>query len=490
MLNGDLFRFTVDNAAEIVMIFNSIGRIVYANYSAENQLEYDFELTKYCMADVFPGEFQSGEMLADSAAIQDNQEKTRMLYRKNRTCFPAKVKILACGAGEEELFVCMADNISTESFLEKKASQADQEAEEAQKVKTEFVANVTHELRTPVNGILGNARELISMETANDKLKLLHLVERGCRDMNAIINNILDFSKLEAGKFILENREFQFRSMMEYIRSNHYHRITEKGLEFSMTVSPDIPERIIGDELRIGQVLNNLISNAYKFTSVGEIHVEAVKTAQSGNKIELFFMVIDSGIGIEKANMDKLFKSFSQVDASISRKYGGTGLGLNICKQLVELMNGNIYVQSEAGKGTIFSFDIWVELPPEDCRSKEEAREAAYSGNVLEQTLMNKLMSLSEQTATDKIFTYGEPENREEIQKKLVKLALSIEMDNWEKSEGFAEAIKQLVEDAPREIKSGALRLKMAVQKGDYEKAMAAVDTLKALMEGSNDAGE
>lgn len=489
-MEESLFRFSIENAIEIIIVFNITGRIIYANPSAEKQLEYDSELTKYRMADIFPGELESGELLDGESALGEKQEKTRMLYRGNRTCFPAKVNIFSYVGEEETLYVCMACNISTESFLERKANQADQEVEEAQKVKTEFVANVTHELRTPVNGILGNTRELISLETEEEKLKLLHLVERGCRDMNAIINNILDFSKLEAGKFALENREFHFRNMMDYIQSNHYHRITEKGLEFSMTIASDIPEYVVGDELRIGQILNNLISNAYKFTSVGEIHIEAVKTAQSGNKVELFFMVIDSGIGIEKANLDKLFKSFSQVDASISRKYGGTGLGLNICKQLVELMNGNIYVQSEAGKGSIFSFDIWVELSAGEGKQKEEERVAAFKEKALEQTLLNKLMSLSEHTATDKIWKYGEPENKEEISKKLVKLALSIEMDNWEKSEGFAETIKQLVEDAPREVKSMALRLKMSVQKGDYEKAMTAIDTLKALMEESDDRGQ
>ena len=467
-LEKDLLRFSIDNVTEIVLVFNCTGSIVYANHSAKKQLEYDSDLTNYQMADVFPTEFRSGEMLAGADIIQkEGMEKNRMLYRGNRTCFPARVRLYSYTEETETLYVCMADNISTESFLEKKATQANQEAENAQKVKTEFVANVTHELRTPVNGILGNVRELISLETENNKLNLLHLVERGCRDMNAIINNILDFSKLEAGKFVLENRKFQFRSLMDYIRSNHQHRITEKGLEFSMMIAADIPEYIIGDELRIGQVLNNLISNAYKCTSVGEIHVEAVKTAQSGNKAELFFMVMDSGIGIEKANMDKLFKSFSQVDASISRKYGGTGLGLNICKQLVELMNGNIYVQSEAGKGTIFSFNIWAELPEEDCDANEKISELPYDANNREQALMNKLMSVSEQAAVDKIFKYGEPENRAEIKKKLEKLVLSLEMDNWEKSEGFAETIKQLVEGAPREVKSGALRLKMTVQKGD-----------------------
>ena len=487
-MNKDILRFSIDNVTEIVLVFNCMGAIIYANRSAREQLEYDSDLTNYRMADIFPTEFQSGEML-----IKDGQEQpgeTKMLYRGNRTCFPAKVRIYSYTSDAEALYVCMADNISAESFLEKQASHANQEAENAQKVKTEFVANVTHELRTPVNGILGNVRELLSIETEPDKLNLLHLVERGCRDMNAIINNILDFSKLEAGKFGLENRKFHFRSMMDYIRSNHHHRITEKGLEFSMMIAPDIPEYLIGDELRISQILNNLISNACKFTSVGEIHVEAVKTAQSGNKVELFFVVMDSGIGIEKANMDKLFKSFSQVDASISRKYGGTGLGLNICKQLVELMNGNIHVQSERGKGTIFSFNIWAELPEEDCNGNEKINELSPSSNESEKALLDKLMSLSEHVAVDKIFKYGEPENRTEINRKLEKLVLSLEMDNWEKSESFAETIKQLVEDAPREVKSGALRLKMAVQKGDYDKAMAAVEMLKALVEDTHDTGE
>ena len=213
---------------------------------------------------------------------------------------------------------------------------------------------------------MGNAQALINKEEDEEKLRLLHLVERGCRDMHSIINNILDFSKLEAGKFVLEPRRFQFRNMIDYVKSNHINRIIEKGLEFSITVPNSIPEYIVGDELRIVQILNNLISNAYKFTAVGEIHVEVVKTAQTGNRIQLFFMVIDTGIGIDKAAQDKLFQSFYQVDASISRRYGGTGLGLNICKQLIELMGGNIHVESTVGKGTIFTFDIWAEIAEED----------------------------------------------------------------------------------------------------------------------------
>ena len=394
-------------------------------------------------------------------------------YRKNRTCFPVRTRMLRW-EGNPGTYICMAYDISKVKFLEKKAVNAGTEAEAAEKVKSEFVANVTHELRTPVNGILGNARELMSIETEEKKLRLLRLVERGCNDMHAIINNILDFSKLEAGKFILEPRKFNLRNMMDYVKSNHINKITEKGLEFFVTISPEVPEYIIGDELRIVQILNNLISNACKFTMVGKIVVEVVKTAQIDNRIELFFLVIDTGIGIDKADVDKLFKSFSQVDASISRKFGGTGLGLNICKQLVELMDGNIRVESEPGRGSMFCFHIWVEVPQEEMEHQKEVTENNAPQNILQ--------SLSDIEKNQDIWEYGKAENREEIRKKMSKLILSVEMENWEKAEMFAETIKQLTKDAPGEVKSAALRLKMAVQKGDYEKVTTAFETLQGII--------
>ena len=314
------------------------------------------------------------------------------------------------------------------------------------------------------------------------------MVERGCRDMNSIINNVLDFSKLEAGKFTLEEREFDFRNMIEYIKGNHQSRITEKGLDFSITVAPDIPEKVIGDELRIVQILNNLISNAYKFTTVGGIHVEVVKTAVVKNRMELFFMVIDSGIGIAKADQDKLFKSFSQVDASISRKYGGTGLGLNICKQLVELMDGNIHVESTVGKGSNFSFHIWLDFSEDQNeqggQTDEDGGQAGifvteYSARPQSAELLDKLQNLTIHGTAEGVWEFGTEENTAELKKKMSKLILCVEMENWEKAEMFAEAVKELVEGAPREVKSAALRMKMAVQKGDYDKANSAYELLR-----------
>ena len=482
MEQRDWSLFSVENALEIIFAFNERGMITYANLEAEKQLEYEGALCGYSVTDIFPGIFQVIEGIVRVEAESLNVVWEQMAYRKNRTCFPVRGKLLEMQDGNGYIF--MLCNVTDLQQLERKVSQAGEEAQAAMKVKSEFVANVTHELRTPVNGILGNVLELLSEETDKKKLNLLQLVERGCRDMNALINNILDFSKLEAGKFVLEPREFHFRNMIDYVKGNHSNRIVEKGLEFTVSVSPEIPESIIGDELRIVQILNNLISNAYKFTSVGSIHLEVVKTAQSGKRVELFFMVIDTGIGIAAADQDKLFKSFSQVDASISRKFGGTGLGLNITKQLVELMGGRIHVQSEAGKGSTFSFDIWVELPEACCEESTmgEASEVVGEGDSVAQELLRKLQKLSENQVNDGLWEYGTPENLDELEKKMSKLILSVEMENWEKAEMFAEAVKQLVETAPREIKSAALRLKMAVQKGNYEKTLEAYDKMRELL--------
>ena len=471
MRRDAVLDFSMEHAMEMVFLFDDSGRITYANETARLQLEYGEAADSFTVEDVFPTEFRDEE--AGVAGYPYGAEiRELMAYRGNRTCFPVKAKLIRW---EEEpgTYICLAFDASRENLLEKRMEKAGQEAEAALRVKSEFVANVTHELRTPVNGILGNTRELLGMETSEEKRRLLELVERGCSDMHAIINNILDFSKLEAGKFSLELREFNLRNMLDYVKANHSNKIIEKGLEFFVTISPEVPEMIIGDELRIVQILNNLLSNACKFTSVGKIIVEVVKTAQIDNRIELFFMVIDTGIGIEKPDQDKLFKSFSQVDASITRKYGGTGLGLNICKQLVELMDGNIRVESERGKGSMFSFHIWVEVPNDTWKSQPQPESAPVSYMV---------HSLSEMEENRNIWQYGEAENLEEIRKKLSKLILSVEMENWEKAEMFAETVKQLTKGASGEVKSAALRLKMAVQKGDYEKVVSQHETLLNLI--------
>lgn len=344
------------------------------------------------------------------------------------------------------------------------------ETESTLNAMTELVANVTHELRTPVNGIMSNTLELLEEETDIKCLQKLRMIERECKEIQVLIDNILDFAKLDAGKFTIEKREFRFRDMMEYVKANHIHRITEKDLDFEMVVSQEIPEYVIGDELRIGEILNNLLSNACKFTSVGSIFVEVAKRAQAGNRMELSFVVQDTGIGIEKEAQNRLFERFSQGAAVCAGRYGGTGLGLSISKQLIELMDGNISVQSETGKGTVFSFQIWVDVAQNECKSIQSCTEMTIP---LAEVMPVKVLF------KEQLFEFGSEENRREINKKITSLISSMDKENWETAEMLMESVKQLTESAPKEIKKVVLCLKMAVQKEDYSKALAMLDTLE-----------
>lgn len=463
--NGFAFPI-IESALEMILIFDGKGMVSYANGMAEKKLEYEGGLCGTHIGAVFPNEFHDAEGGVGEGIPFGEDTADLFAYRKNQTCFPVKAKFMK-SKEMPDMYICMAKDMLEQDFLNKEIVLVRQEAQEALKVKSEFVANVTHELRTPVNGVLGNVKELLGEELDAGTVKSLRVIERCCGDMNKIINNILDFSKLEAGKFTLEPREFHFRNMLDYVRSHHINKITEKGLGFFMTVSPQIPECIIGDELRIVQILNNLLSNALKFTSVGKISVEAVRTAVVNDKMELFFMVKDTGIGMDGADKEKLFQSFSQADASISRKYGGTGLGLNICKQLVELMGGKIEVESEKNKGSTFLFSIWVGFNGEEgALSASDDKEAFLAAD-------------SEQEEDfSAVKKYGTPENRENLKDNLSKLILCVEMENWEKAETFMETVKQLTEGAPREVSRMALRLKMAIQKENYDRILREYEEL------------
>ncbi|MDE6625739.1 MAG: hypothetical protein K2K56_05165 [Lachnospiraceae bacterium] len=467
--------FSLEEALEMVLMFDKRGEILYANAAAKTKLEYD-DLCGTNICDVFPNTFRAVEDGFETDYPFGQELQNLVIYRKNLTCFPVETRIIV-NSQDTDKYICMANDILEKKFLNREIEQVRQEAQEALKVKSEFVANVTHELRTPVNGILGNVRELLDRATELEVKRPLRMIERCCGDMNKIINNILDFSKLEAGKFTLESRTFHFRNMLDYVKANHINKITEKGLDFFMTVSPQVPEYIIGDELRIVQILNNLLSNAQKFTSVGKISLEVVKTAQVNNKIELFFIVKDSGIGIDEEDMGRLFQSFSQVDASISRKFGGTGLGLFISRELVELMGGRIEVESEKNMGSTFSFSIWAGLTEEDAKNVSQTE----SANMFATSYTSAM--LAEEDDLQTVRQYGTPENLDTLKRNLSKLILCVEMENWEKAEMFMETIRQLAEGAPQEVNRLILRLKMAVQKENYDKITAGFEELMKALE-------
>lgn len=466
-INSTIFQET----KEIVMVYGKDGRILTVNRTAVEKLGYkEEELLELPLSNIFRQEFQdeSGAYSAfDKDRLADKSETA--MYRKNSSCFPVQVRFFDMEDGTEFL---LAEDISWRNDMDVRIRQLKEEEEENSRVRNEFTANVTHELRTPVNGIKGHVNNLLEQIQDKEQRRILEVILFCCDNMSAIINNILDFSKLEAGKFTLEKAEFDFYKMMDQVIATHMAEINRKELGISVYIDPDIPHFLIGDALRINQILNNLLSNAIKFTLVGQISVDVSKTMQLNDVVELFFMVRDSGIGISKEEQDKLFQSFKQVDASITRRFGGTGLGLSITKQLVEMMNGTIHVDSEKGKGSCFSFSIKLHTNQNEYESSELG--SAYS----------KWTRLTGETdeSQENFMEFGSDNNRVELNKRMEKLVLSIELGSWEKAELLAETIKALVQGAGEDMKRPILRLEMGIRKENYDKSMAAYEQLKDIL--------
>ena len=229
-------------------------------------------------------------------------------------------------------------------------------AEEATRAKSDFLANMSHEIRTPMNAIIGMSQLALKMGLDDKARNYVSKVTGAAQNLLGIINDILDFSKIEAGKLDLESIDFRIDDIFDHLASLIGLKASERGVEVHFDLPAEPPEMLVGDPLRLGQVLINLANNAVKFTEKGDIVIGVRTVAQSADWIELYFWVKDSGIGMTSEQCGRLFQSFSQVEASTSRKYGGTGLGLAISKQLVEAMQGRIWVESSPGVGSTFHF--------------------------------------------------------------------------------------------------------------------------------------
>ena len=269
-------------------------------------------------------------------------------------------------------------DITDQKETENKLSAAIEDANAAYKTQAEFLANMSHEIRTPINGILGMLQLTLMADDLQADYRDNLLTAKGCADnLLRLINDILDISKLEAGKYNLKEEIFDVRSAIEETVAAQVPTATNKGLALDCTFGNNIPKLVKGDGQRIQQILNCLLSNALKFTSEGSVRVKIAAIDAEKENINLRIAVADTGIGISEKNMDKLFIRFSQVDGSDTRKYGGSGLGLVISKQIAELMGGNITVQSKEDIGSTFIVEIPLKIVKASEQKPEKKEDSA-----------------------------------------------------------------------------------------------------------------
>lgn len=383
----------IEQSPVSVVITDTQGRIEYVN-------PWFSEITGYSALEAIgqkPSILKSGhtpdseyKKLWDTIAAGGRWRGEFQNRKKNGETYweSATISGIKGADGRIHNYIAVKDDITEQKKAEKALLEATEQAQSAMRAKSDFLATMSHEIRTPMNGVIGMTELLLDTDLTPEQRDFVETIQVSGDTLLTILNDILDYSKIESGKMELEKREFDLTHCLETTLDVFSSKAAQKNIELIYSIDPAVPNGLIGDETRIKQILMNLTNNALKFTETGEVYISVQKSdgRDNGNTsdgVELLFKVKDTGIGIPQDKMDRLFKSFSQVDSSTTRKYGGTGLGLAISDKLVAMMGGKIWVDSMDGWGSTFSFTVKFGINQEASLQKDSVPSTIKGKRVL-----------------------------------------------------------------------------------------------------------
>ncbi|MBS9525304.1 PAS domain S-box protein [Litoribacter alkaliphilus] len=358
------YRNLVEESTEIIFSLGADLELTYISPNVKQFLGYEpHEVTSASLnkflhpedTEVFVEKMKENDIF-----FQDNQYlEFRLVHKKGEyRIFSANGKVIKDQNGKFKYYTGIARDISKLKEAQRELYIAKEKAEQASMVKSQFLSIMSHEIRTPMNAVIGMSHLLIEEDPRQDQLENLRTLQFSAENLLGLINDILDYSKIESGKIELEHVDFEPRNVLNRMMHSHTFQAREKSLEIIAKVDNRVPEILNGDPVRLGQIINNLISNAIKFTEKGHVKISLSNIGETDDKVTVRFMFEDTGIGIDEDKKDIIFEAFTQASTETTRKFGGTGLGLAIVKKLVELFDSRIVVQSQKGRGTLFMFDI------------------------------------------------------------------------------------------------------------------------------------
>jgi len=367
-------RALLEHASEAIIAVDVDGTITLANRMAEQVFGYERgELRGKWVSTLVPRHLREEDVNRREESFEEPERivssREMVGLRKNGEEFPMRLSISIIDTIDGKISLGFISDITERKQNEIQLREAKELAESANRAKSEFLANMSHEIRTPMNAVIGMTGLLLDTELSAEQRDCVEIIRTSSDSLLTIINDILDFSKIESGRLELESHPFDLRDSIEESLDLLASKAAEKNLDLAYTIDSQVPASLTGDATRLRQILVNLVNNAVKFTERGEVVVSVTTRQDSSHSThELHFVVEDTGIGIPSDRVDRLFRSFSQVDASTTRLFGGTGLGLAISKRLAEMMGGTMWVESEVEKGSRFHFTIRTTAAPSQTR--------------------------------------------------------------------------------------------------------------------------